>query len=302
MTAAEIAAACGSARRSGHWWRCVCPVHGSRSGRGLSLALRDGDRGLVVHCHAGCDARDIFAEVRRRGLIGGGAGDAVRPASAAARNEDRADTVRRIALAQRIWTAAKDARGTPIERYLAGRGIMLPVPPSLRWAPRCWNREALADLPAMVACVEHVGRGFVGCHRTYLTADHHRRDRASLGPIGGGAVRLATMRPDDWLVIGEGIETVLSVMHCTGLPGWAALSAGGVEQLVLPLAARLVLIVADHDANGTAERAARLAAERWVCEGRRVKIAMSPEPGTDLNNVLLGLAHARITKAHDVAA
>ena len=301
MTAAEIAAACGGARRSGQWWRCICPVHGSRTGRSLSLALRDHARGVALFCHAGCSRDDMIAELRRRGLlvdIGGGA----RPALVAARNNDRDDTARRTALAQRIWTAAKDARGTPVERYLAGRGIMLPVPPSLRWAPRCWDREVLADLPAMVARVEHVRRGFVGCHRTYLTADHHRRDRASLGPIGGGAVRLATMRPDDWLVIGEGIETVLSVMHCMGLPGWAALSAGGVEQLVLPLAARLVLIVADHDANGTGERAARLAAERWVGEGRRVKLAMSPEPGTDFNDVLLGLAHAQITKVRHVAA
>ena len=33
MTAGEIAAA-------GAWWRCRCPVHGSR---GATLALRDGD-------------------------------------------------------------------------------------------------------------------------------------------------------------------------------------------------------------------------------------------------------------------
>ena len=41
MTAAEIAQALGSARRLGLWWRCVCPVHGSRIGRSLTLALRD---------------------------------------------------------------------------------------------------------------------------------------------------------------------------------------------------------------------------------------------------------------------
>jgi hypothetical protein len=38
MTAAEIAATLGGACRSGAWWRCRCPVHGSR---GATLALRD---------------------------------------------------------------------------------------------------------------------------------------------------------------------------------------------------------------------------------------------------------------------
>ena len=31
MTAAEIAAACGNARREGRDWRCRCPLHGGRS-------------------------------------------------------------------------------------------------------------------------------------------------------------------------------------------------------------------------------------------------------------------------------
>ena len=30
-------------------------------------------------------------------------------------------------------------------------------------------------------------------------------------------------------------------------PGWAALSAGGIESLILPPEARKVLIAADHD-------------------------------------------------------
>jgi hypothetical protein len=51
-TAGEIAAALGGACRSGAWWRCRCPAH---DGRGASLALRNGERGLIVNCFAGCD-------------------------------------------------------------------------------------------------------------------------------------------------------------------------------------------------------------------------------------------------------
>jgi hypothetical protein len=47
-TAAQIARALGAARRSDKWWRCVCPMHGSRTGRSATLAPRDGDRGLIA--------------------------------------------------------------------------------------------------------------------------------------------------------------------------------------------------------------------------------------------------------------
>ena len=69
MIAREIAEALGGARRSGLWWRSICPVHGSRTGRSLSLALRDHPRGLALHCHAGCSRGSIVAELQRLGLL-----------------------------------------------------------------------------------------------------------------------------------------------------------------------------------------------------------------------------------------
>jgi len=47
-----------------------------------------------------------------------------------------------------------------------------------------------------------------------------------------------------------------------------------------------VTILADNDKNGAGERAAHTAAARWLAEGRRVRIAMPPLPGTDWNDVL----------------
>ena len=66
MTAAEITNALGGTFRSNGWWRCRCPIHASG---GLTRALRDGERGLIVKCWAGCQPRDVLAELRRRGLI-----------------------------------------------------------------------------------------------------------------------------------------------------------------------------------------------------------------------------------------
>jgi hypothetical protein len=54
--------------------------------------------------------------------------------------------------------------------------------------------------------------------------------------------------------------------------------------------------------NGAGERAARAAAQRWLGEGRNVRLALPPEPGTDFADVLLGHAYARIHEVRDVAA
>lgn len=143
MSAAEIAAALGGAHRSGRWWRAVCPIHGSRTGHSATLALTDGNRDLIVKCHANCSRADILAELRRRGLVcADNSRGLVRSSSAARRPDDRADITRRIEAARRIWNAAQQPRGTPIEHYLAGRDITTPPPLSLRWAPRCWHRAA----------------------------------------------------------------------------------------------------------------------------------------------------------------
>ena len=84
---------------------------------------------------------------------------------------------------------------------------------------------------------------------------------------------------------------------------WAALSTAGLVSLILPPIVRTVVICADHDVNDAGERAARLAADRWsFIEGRRVWIAVPPEPGTDMSDLLAGGSCVRIEKACDVAA
>ena len=135
----------------------------------------------------------------------------------------------------------------------------------------------------MIALVEHVEFGPVAIHhtrsaRSTAAARQVPLPRLSLGPIGGAAIRLAEAREDVPLIVAEGIENAASAMLVMDWPGSAAISAGGIEQLILPplpLAAT-VYIAADHDANGTGERAARIAAERWIAEGRKVQIALPP--------------------------
>jgi putative DNA primase/helicase len=293
MTAAEIAAACGNARREGRGWRCRCPVHG-----GHSLVLADGRNALLVKCWAGCDARDVLAKVRRLGLT---SGDCRTADATDGRLDDRRDRAQRIEFARRIWTAARDVRATPVERCLADRGINTPLPPSLRYAPRCRHPSGIY-LPAMVARVEGLDGDLIAVHRTYLEHDAsgvwHRRDRASLGSVGGGAVRLAPAA--ETLLVTEGIETALAAMQATMQATWAALSTSGIVALVLPSMVRTVVICADNDENGAGQRAARAAAQRWLAEGRRVRIAMPSQPGRDMADVLLA-GRPRLVGGRDAA-
>jgi putative DNA primase/helicase len=287
MSAAErIAARLGYACREGRGWRCTCPVHG-----GHSLVVADGREGrLLLKCWGGnCSVKEIFGALRRLRLIGHGEaalGSQVCPS-------DCDCDSRRIAAARRLWSAARDACRSPVVRYFASRGITILPPACLRWLPACPHPTGVIQLPAMLAAIVNVDGELIGVHRTYLRSDGAGKAdidpaKAMLGRAAGGAVRLAAVRTDDWTVVGEGIETVASVMQCTGLPGWAALSTSGIDRLLLPPGARMVLIVADHDANGTGERAARRAARRWLAEGRRVRIAVPPEVGADANDLLIG--------------
>jgi putative DNA primase/helicase len=206
-------------------------------------------------------------------------------------------------VARRIWDAAHDARRSPVATYLAGRGITVDPPPSLRWAPAL-HRPDGTNGPAMIARIDSIDGELIGIARTWLVHDAAgswcRRDRAMLGRATGGAVRFASAA--ETLLIGEGIETCLAAMQATAMPAWAALSTSGMVTLTLPTIVRTVIILADHDRSGAGERAARTAAEHWLAEGRRVRIALPPEPGTDMADVLAGRSYACVTEVRDVAA
>jgi putative DNA primase/helicase len=296
MTAAEMAVRLGGAHRSGRWWRCLCPVHGSRTGRSATLALCDGERRLIVRCWAGCDPCDVLAALRARRLIGGG-GREMRPAPAGTGSDDSAW---RIDLARRIWAAGGDAGRTPVAHYLASRGITIALPPRLRWAPALRRPDGSSG-PAMVARIDSLDGELVGVSRTWLCRDAsgiwRRRDRAMLGQASGGAVRLAPAA--ETLLVSEGIETALAAVTACGMPAWAALSTSGLVALALPPIVRTVVILADHDVSGAGERAAHAAGARWLAEGRRVRIALPPEPGNDMADVMAGRGGAEI---HNAAA
>lgn len=288
MSAEQVARRLKGHRAGSGWWLCQCPAHEDDS---PSLGLKDGDRGLIVKCHAGCSRADVLAKL-------GDPGAPPDPVELERRRvADELAAVRRTAVARDIWRTSTAATETSLVAiYLATRQILMPVPLSLRvhgaFGPYGEHRPSGSRRPQMIAAAQHTERaGVVAVHRTFLAADGYGKaavepQRIILGPARGGAVRLAPAAAK--LMVGEGIETCLSAMEATGIGAWAALSTSGLKALVLPETVREVVVLADNDPAGIA--AAEVAVRRWYAEGRRVRIALPPRAGTDFNDLLRGAA------------
>ena len=303
MTSAETIASLGG-RKTGNGWIAQCPLHDDQTPSLSISAGRDGK--VLVHCHAGCNQRDVFiAVLRNRGLCG------KHKRKDPVADEEDVDARKRGAFALAIWRACGPAEATLVQTYLAARGIDLPLPNALRF--HAGLKHPSGDIwPAMVALVTNgVDATPLAIHRTFLARDGSSKARVDpqkmmLGPCRGGVVRLRDLggagaadaagadpsgRPlatrsiiGGVLMVGEGIETCLAAMQATGHPAWAALSTAGLRALDLPEDVRDVIVLADGDAAG--EAAARDCAWRWKREGRRVRIARPPQ-GSDFNDMLM---------------
>ena len=286
MGAETIARALGG-RKAGSGWTARCPAHDDRE---PSLSIRDADGKVLVRCHAGCDQRDVIAALRERGLWAGKERSPLRQSRRRKVSPSRPepDQAERSAVALSIWRSTISADGTPVEAYLASRGLTCALPPSLRFHSGLKHPSG-GNWPCMVALVTRGADDTpLAIQRTFLAREGHGKapvqpERMMLGPCRGGAVRLG--EPGEVLMIGEGIETCLAAMQATGHPAWAALSTSGLRALDLPGCVREVIVLADGDDPG--EAAARDCALRWMRQGRRVRIARPPR-GLDFNDVLLG--------------
>ena len=273
----------------------LCPFHRERTPsftvserRGVFYCFgcrAGGDAITFLRRLHGCDFRS--ARKRLREIMGGGIVGFQKPVCLPRVAEPNG----RLQLARRLWSMCRLADGSVVEKYLHSRGIRVPIPASIRFLSGAWHSEARTSFPAMIAVVQDVTGRITGVHRTYLAVDGSSKAAVApakkmLGSCVGGAVRLAKI--GSTLAITEGIETGLSVLQATGTPTWAALSASGLAALRLPPvpAAETVVVFADHDPAGIA--AAEAAMTRWHAEGRRVRLALPPKPGSDFNDVLRG--------------
>ena len=145
--------------------------------------------------------------------------------------------------------------------------------------------------PALVAAVTGNDGAVLGVQRTWLDPRRPAKagvatTRRALGRIFGHAVRFGAVRNDGLasLVVGEGIETVLSLI--TAVPeigAAAALSAGSLGAFAPPPGVARLVIARDNDEDGAlaAERLARRCARAGVAATVIVPV------GNDFNDDLV---------------
>ena len=203
--------------------------------------------------------------------------------------------------ARRLWRQCRAIAGTHAERYLHARGLSRCRFAALRFHPELRYRDgnAVRRFPALVAAVtgnagERSGDGAIlGVQRTWLDPRRPAKagvtnPRKALGRIFGHAVRFGAVPGDGLasLVVGEGIETVLSLIAAVPEIGAAAaLSAGSLGAFAPPPGVARIVIAQDNDPDGAlaAERLARRCAQAGVAATVIVPV------GNDFNDDLISL-------------
>ena len=213
--------------------------------------------------------------------------------------------------ARRLWWRCRAIDGTHAEAYLEARGIQRCRFAALRFHPALIHRDGgggVRRLPALVAAVtadandrigpgehpspgERLNHGAVcGVLRTWLDPTRPAkanllRPRKALGRVHGRAVRFGHPGSGT-LLVGEGIETVLSIV--TAIPdavAAAALSAGSLGAFAPPVGINRLVIARDNDPEG--ERAAERLVRR--CARTGVDALVVAPQGDDFNTDLLTL-------------
>ena len=287
MNAETLAAALGG-KRVGEGWLAPCPAHHDRK---PSFSIGVGNTTPVVfNCLAGCHKESVLATLKAMGLWTHEANAKSRTSkfitTQSAFNIDTRSKDR-TKFAIEIWYVSIPPDGTLVEAYLASRNLKLTDSTNLRFHPNLRHPSG-TFWPAMVALIKDgVSRAPIGIHRTYLDPSGSGKapvenPKMMLGQCRGGAVKFGTYT--DQIAVAEGLETALSVFQALQIPTWAALSTSGLIALNLPPEIRRVAIAADGDAAG--EKAAQVAAKKWLLEGRTVRIAR-PHLHKDFNDLLM---------------
>ena len=216
------------------------------------------------------------------------------PPATVARGSDSYD---RTEAARRLWQRCRAIDGTHAEAYLRARAIHRCRYPALRFHPALFYRDGggMRRLPALVAAVTGADGCVTGVHRTWLDPSRPAkapvaRPRKALGRVHGLAVRFGAPAAGT-LLVGEGIETVLSLV--TAMPDTvaaAALSAGSLGAFAPPAGLARLVIARDNDPDG--DRAAERLARRCARAGVAAHVLV-PE-GADFNDDLLALGSAAL--------
>jgi hypothetical protein len=207
---------------------------------------------------------------------------------------EEAERILKRNIAAGIWERSVPVSGSIGESSFVRRGLDPAAFHELRFHPCLEHWFGGGCMPAVVAQVTSGDGDFLGVHATFLTEDGGankllgNKRKLMLGGVRGGGVRFGLPPREEAYVVGEGIESTLSAMRLWGLSsGCAALSAPGLETLLLPVDVRRIVIAADNDINFRGQDAANRARHRWQTEGRQVRVRLPTAQGHDFNDLLL---------------
>ena len=294
-------------RRQGRYWT----AGDIRGARGRSLFVRlvppgvpgnwtdaaEGTHGdlldLIRHRMGGVPLRDAMAEARAFLAL---------PAAPASGSADTYDPTE---AARRLWQRCRAIDGTHAEAYLRARAIHRCRFSALRFHPSLFYRDGggVRRLPALVAAVtanaeEHSRQAerpghaaIVGVHRTWLDPLHPAKaavsfPRKTRGRVRGHAVRFGDTGAGT-LLVGEGIETVLSMVTAVpAITAAAALSAGGLGAFTPPAGIARLVVACDNDTAG--ESAALRLRRRCAAMGVDCTVVVSETADFNEDLVILG--------------
>ncbi len=284
--------------------RALCAFHNERT---PSMQLNDAKG--TYHCF-GCGASgDLVTYVMKtEGLsfmeamrwLGAASLPGVDPAQRAkAAAEDEADRQRAIDRARDVWDRARPAPGTPAEVYLRSRGIVMPIPHTIRFAHTpAWydddSGECGPDLPAMLGAVVDGNDQLIGLQRVFLadggkSKARMQKPKRSLGRVKGGALRINSDADSvgHELILTEGPEDDLSLAQELGAEVWVTLGTAMMPFLDYPPRVVSIVIAGQNDAAG---RAAVAQAEEDLAErGFDTRIMWPADGYKDWNDQLRGI-------------
>lgn len=235
-------------------------------------------------------------------------------------NREAAARALKVKRARGLWLAGEPIAGTPAEAYLRGRGLRAVAeregaaarwPGSLHFHAEVWNHDAGVKLPCMVSAIFDAAGQQMGTHRIYLEQDAAGRwgkfrggeAKKVLGTFWGGFVPIAKgssgksmrdMPAGEAVYVTEGIEDALVVrMIKPEARVVAAVSLSNIGAIVLPPAARELVIVADRDSSSAAQEQLERVLAAQQARGLAVRLVMPPVGCKDMNDWLNALTAQR---------
>lgn len=291
----SIVAAGVKLQRAGDEWKGCCPFHPDRS-PSFTIYLDSKSGHWKAHCFAGCfhgDALDYVQRIHSVGLVEAVElleGGRLPVISMSVAHSAHAREASRTAEAQALWERALPATGTLAETYLRSRGILGPIPPSIRYAHISPGKGS--QRPALVARVSDSQDCLIGLQRTFLSQNGASKaamtkPKLSLGKIAGGSIRLGELNERAVLTVCEGLEDGLTLAQELGGPVWVAAGASMLPSMQFPDCVRSIVIGADNDEAGRV--AANKAANAYTSRGLTVRIIRPLEGYKDFNAELMGV-------------